>query len=177
MAPAPSTDFFPYCARLSPLRPTVPRRKPAWTDRVLHMAAGAVTVKQSSYASHPTITFSDHRPVSAEFELEVRCLRLLTAFRWVFPPHISGPIGPLRPPRRRDDVDQEGSPGTRVLIIFLFRSQLLMSQNTRRSCSVSGAEYRVSNILMSGHVSGSLPPTWIFRLSRAFCIAQDRAFG
>ncbi|KAH9925009.1 DNase I-like protein [Epithele typhae] len=47
------------------------KRKPAWTDRVLYMSSPAVRMKQTSYESHPTITFSDHRPVSAEFELEV----------------------------------------------------------------------------------------------------------
>ncbi|KAI0752588.1 DNase I-like protein [Daedaleopsis nitida] len=52
------------------------KRKPAWTDRILHMASGAVTVKQRSYASHATITMSDHRPVSAEFELEVPAVNL-----------------------------------------------------------------------------------------------------
>ena len=36
------------------------------------MASRAVTVKQRSYTNHATITMSDHRPVSAEFELEVR---------------------------------------------------------------------------------------------------------
>ena len=40
------------------------------------MASGAVAVKQTSYASHPTITMSDHRPVSADFELEVSAPRL-----------------------------------------------------------------------------------------------------
>ncbi|RPD60669.1 DNase I-like protein [Lentinus tigrinus ALCF2SS1-7] len=52
------------------------KRKPAWTDRILHMASKAVTVKQRSYTSHATITMSDHRPVSAEFELEVPALGL-----------------------------------------------------------------------------------------------------
>ena len=56
-----------------PLRPD--RRKPAWTDRILHMTSDAVTVKQTAYACHSTITMSDHRPVSAEFELEVRLNR------------------------------------------------------------------------------------------------------
>lgn len=36
------------------------------------MASRAVMVKQRSYTNHATITMSDHRPVSAEFELEVR---------------------------------------------------------------------------------------------------------
>ncbi|KAI0357724.1 DNase I-like protein [Trametes cingulata] len=47
------------------------KRKPAWTDRILHLTASAATVKQSSYTSHPTITMSDHRPVSADFEVTV----------------------------------------------------------------------------------------------------------
>ncbi|KAI0366527.1 DNase I-like protein [Pilatotrama ljubarskyi] len=46
------------------------KRKPAWTDRILHITSSAVTVKQLSYTSHPTITMSDHRPVSADFEVE-----------------------------------------------------------------------------------------------------------
>ncbi|TFK84297.1 DNase I-like protein [Polyporus arcularius HHB13444] len=52
------------------------KRKPAWTDRILHMASKAVTVKQRSYASHATITMSDHRPVSAEFDVEVSVVGL-----------------------------------------------------------------------------------------------------
>ena len=48
------------------------RRKPAWTDRILHMTSTVCTVKQQSYTSHPTITMSDHRPISAEFEVEVK---------------------------------------------------------------------------------------------------------
>ncbi|KAM5546090.1 hypothetical protein V8D89_000216 [Ganoderma adspersum] len=47
------------------------KRKPAWTDRILHMVSERMTLSQLSYTSHPTITMSDHRPVSAEFELEV----------------------------------------------------------------------------------------------------------
>ncbi|KAI0329804.1 DNase I-like protein [Cubamyces sp. BRFM 1775] len=47
------------------------KRKPAWTDRILHMASSAILVKQLDYASHPTITMSDHRPVSAAFEVQV----------------------------------------------------------------------------------------------------------
>lgn len=35
------------------------------------MVSDRVTLEQHSYASHPTITMSDHRPVSAEFEVEV----------------------------------------------------------------------------------------------------------
>ncbi len=35
------------------------------------MASERVALRQESYTSHPTITMSDHRPVSAEFALEV----------------------------------------------------------------------------------------------------------
>ncbi|KAG1789123.1 DNase I-like protein [Suillus plorans] len=47
------------------------KRKPAWTDRILHMSARSVPVTQRSYCSHPQITLSDHRPVSADFDLNV----------------------------------------------------------------------------------------------------------
>ncbi|KAG1776529.1 DNase I-like protein [Suillus placidus] len=47
------------------------KRKPAWTDRILHMSAPSVRVTQHSYCTHPQITMSDHRPVSADFELNV----------------------------------------------------------------------------------------------------------
>ncbi|KAI8989001.1 DNase I-like protein [Trametes punicea] len=52
------------------------KRKPAWTDRILYMTASSVIVKQLSYTSHPTVTMSDHRPVSAEFEVEVPVLAM-----------------------------------------------------------------------------------------------------
>lgn len=47
------------------------KRKPAWTDRILHMSAPSVPVTQRSYCSHPQITMSDHRPVSADFVLNI----------------------------------------------------------------------------------------------------------
>ncbi|KAG1888979.1 DNase I-like protein [Suillus fuscotomentosus] len=47
------------------------KRKPAWTDRILHMSAPSVSVTQRSYCSHPQITLSDHRPVSADFDLNI----------------------------------------------------------------------------------------------------------
>lgn len=47
------------------------KRKPAWTDRILYMASPRTVVRQESYAGHRGITFSDHRPVSADFLLEV----------------------------------------------------------------------------------------------------------
>ncbi|KAJ7700407.1 Endonuclease/exonuclease/phosphatase [Mycena rosella] len=47
------------------------KRRPAWTDRVLYSASAAARVEQLSYAGHPLITMSDHRPVSAEFVVSV----------------------------------------------------------------------------------------------------------
>lgn len=48
------------------------RRKPAWTDRILHMHSKTTPVEQLSYQDHPSITMSDHRPVSADFVVSVR---------------------------------------------------------------------------------------------------------
>ncbi|KAI9060023.1 DNase I-like protein [Trametes sanguinea] len=50
------------------------KRKPAWTDRIMHMTSAAVSVKQTSYTSHPLITMSDHKPVSAGFDVKVPVL-------------------------------------------------------------------------------------------------------
>ena len=47
------------------------RRKPAWTDRILHMYSKTASVKQLSYQGYPGITMSDHRPVSADFVVSV----------------------------------------------------------------------------------------------------------
>ncbi|EGO27035.1 hypothetical protein SERLADRAFT_491666 [Serpula lacrymans var. lacrymans S7.9] len=47
------------------------KRKPAWTDRILHMSNPLIQVKQLSYVSHPEITLSDHRPVSGEFDIQI----------------------------------------------------------------------------------------------------------
>ncbi|KAJ3923508.1 DNase I-like protein [Lentinula edodes] len=48
------------------------KRKPAWTDRILHAYSPLTTkVNQSSYSGHPEITISDHRPVSADFQVDV----------------------------------------------------------------------------------------------------------
>ncbi|KIM82825.1 hypothetical protein PILCRDRAFT_457561 [Piloderma croceum F 1598] len=47
------------------------KRKPAWTDRILHLSAPSIGIQQLSYTSHPEITMSDHRPVSAEFSLQL----------------------------------------------------------------------------------------------------------
>ncbi|KZT64220.1 DNase I-like protein [Daedalea quercina L-15889] len=49
-------------------------RKPAWTDRILHMNSAMVDIEQISYTSHPDISMSDHRPVSAEFDVRVAAL-------------------------------------------------------------------------------------------------------
>ncbi|KAI9459235.1 DNase I-like protein [Lactarius psammicola] len=49
------------------------KRKPAWTDRILHMSSSFVPASQRSYNAHPYITMSDHRPVSAEFLVNIPC--------------------------------------------------------------------------------------------------------
>ncbi|KAF7440117.1 hypothetical protein PC9H_000461 [Pleurotus ostreatus] len=50
------------------------KRRPAWTDRILHLASPSVHVKQLNYQVHPTVTLSDHRPVSAEFIVPIDVL-------------------------------------------------------------------------------------------------------
>jgi inositol polyphosphate 5-phosphatase INPP5B/F len=47
------------------------RRKPAWTDRILYTNAPPIVVDQNSYSAHTDITISDHRPVSADFLVQV----------------------------------------------------------------------------------------------------------
>ena len=47
------------------------RRKPAWTDRILHLSADPTMVFQTSYQSSPMVTLSDHQPVSADFNIAV----------------------------------------------------------------------------------------------------------
>ncbi|KAL0579195.1 hypothetical protein V5O48_002817 [Marasmius crinis-equi] len=46
-------------------------RKPAWTDRVLYAHSPLTSVLPRSYAGHPEITMSDHKPVSADFTIDV----------------------------------------------------------------------------------------------------------
>ena len=48
------------------------RRKPAWTDRILYMAPPDMRVAQAAYRSHPEIGMSDHKPLSADFDISVR---------------------------------------------------------------------------------------------------------
>ncbi|KAF8601327.1 DNase I-like protein [Ceratobasidium sp. AG-I] len=51
------------------------KRRPAWTDRILYRAAKgkeeAVRMVEGSYMSHPVISLSDHKPVSADFTVQV----------------------------------------------------------------------------------------------------------
>ncbi|KIJ42241.1 hypothetical protein M422DRAFT_780052 [Sphaerobolus stellatus SS14] len=47
------------------------KRKPAWTDRILHMSANAKAIEQSTYQGHHDIDMSDHRPVSADFTVSI----------------------------------------------------------------------------------------------------------
>lgn len=52
-----------------------PRRRPAWTDRILYCTArgkeNAIKLVEGSYTSHPIISLSDHKPVSADFVIQV----------------------------------------------------------------------------------------------------------
>ncbi|KZP17358.1 DNase I-like protein [Athelia psychrophila] len=50
------------------------KRKPAWTDRILHMQHLNTRLEQLSYTCHPEIAMSDHRPVAANFRLEMDVL-------------------------------------------------------------------------------------------------------
>ncbi|KAI9513375.1 DNase I-like protein [Russula earlei] len=50
------------------------KRKPAWTDRVLHKSSPSISITQKSYEAHPSITMSDHKPVSAEFLVDIPCI-------------------------------------------------------------------------------------------------------
>lgn len=58
----PSQNIFLYF---------IGRRKPAWTDRILHMSTPSLNLQQVIYTSHPDISMSDHRPISAELALQV----------------------------------------------------------------------------------------------------------
>ena len=56
---------------MSPPDDPFDRRKPAWTDRILYVRSKTASVEQLSHQSHPSITMSDHRPVSADFVVSV----------------------------------------------------------------------------------------------------------
>ncbi|KAG9122408.1 hypothetical protein FRC07_001217, partial [Ceratobasidium sp. 392] len=51
------------------------KRRPAWTDRILYQTARgkqkSVHIVKDSYKSHPGISISDHKPVSADFVVGV----------------------------------------------------------------------------------------------------------
>ncbi|XP_076034177.1 phosphatidylinositol 4,5-bisphosphate 5-phosphatase A-like [Oratosquilla oratoria] len=69
-------------------------RRPAWTDRILHHVNKNVyenvelNVDQLSYAAHDAYTQSDHKPVSALFDIKVfanheeRCVHIEAAGSW-----------------------------------------------------------------------------------------------
>jgi hypothetical protein len=54
------------------------QRKPAWTDRILWMTHEdsfkdvTLSTQQLSYRNYPDYKNSDHKPVSASFEVKVR---------------------------------------------------------------------------------------------------------
>ncbi|KAF9507025.1 hypothetical protein BS47DRAFT_1398971 [Hydnum rufescens UP504] len=58
------------------------RRRPAWTDRILHWSPLECAIPQS-YSSHPIISISDHKPVSARFTVQLRSIKW-DQFRTVF---------------------------------------------------------------------------------------------
>lgn len=83
------------------------KRRPAWTDRILHRVNTTnydkykLNLSQHSYQSHPEFLLSDHKPVSSSFTLSVfsaavaRDELLLTGYAPVvrfFPPQV--PRGP-----------------------------------------------------------------------------------
>ncbi|KAG8709688.1 hypothetical protein FRC08_018159 [Ceratobasidium sp. 394] len=51
------------------------KRRPAWTDRILYLTArgkgNSVRMVEGSYTSHPRVSISDHKPVSADFVVDV----------------------------------------------------------------------------------------------------------
>ncbi|KAI0292853.1 hypothetical protein BC826DRAFT_1105265 [Russula brevipes] len=80
------------------------KRKPAWTDRVLHRSSPFVPVSQRSYNAHPSITMSDHRPVSAEFLVDIPCIDSMALDRAANDLYTSSATFDL------DDPDQSGIP-------------------------------------------------------------------
>ncbi|KAF6751635.1 DNase I-like protein [Ephemerocybe angulata] len=47
------------------------KRKPAWTDRILYIPSPTCRVEPLAYVAYPQITMSDHRPVAADFRVDV----------------------------------------------------------------------------------------------------------
>lgn len=46
-------------------------RAPAWCDRILYYCEDLDYIRNLSYLSHPEMIISDHKPVSATFQLQV----------------------------------------------------------------------------------------------------------
>ena len=55
------------------------QRTPAYTDRILWQenSKEVATLEQTTYTSHMTYTSSDHKPISAEFNLQIPVRSLL----------------------------------------------------------------------------------------------------
>ena len=50
-------------------------RPPAWCDRILYQGA---KTRQRTYTSHPALTISDHKPVSALFDASVSLISFIS---------------------------------------------------------------------------------------------------
>ena len=91
---------------ISPPNDACDRRKPAWTDRILHIHSKVTTVEQLSYRGHPGVTMSDHRPVSADFVVSVCGTnpRFLPPLEFILCP--PSPVRYLEPLRIRDNHEE-----------------------------------------------------------------------
>lgn len=69
------------------------RRRPSWTDRILFKAKKDISLKitQYNYKSHPSYVQSDHKPVSAEFKINIRTdnMNNIVEFRFINPWYIN----------------------------------------------------------------------------------------
>ncbi|KAF7329209.1 DNase I-like protein [Mycena kentingensis (nom. inval.)] len=55
------------------------KRRPAWTDRVLWATNSFTRVQQTGYTGYPLYNISDHKPVSADFTVDMNVFDLPTA--------------------------------------------------------------------------------------------------
>lgn len=75
---------YKYCLGKNEWDASDLKRKPAWCDRILWQERTQGTVSMVSYASHPRYLTSDHKPVSAEYNIDVETLQQDQEKRIVF---------------------------------------------------------------------------------------------